>query len=165
MVYLPPRPRSDLGFNSKLARRVAAGVRRGPQREFTAARPGPAASSADRYVVLILPFAELAILVFCAQGSRGCAQSASSLGLRKLNAPYVGKRVNFLAKKSKVPVQIGVDFGRCERLGDPLGRLLFKVQNNGICRSHLCSPRRRRGTFEATPNPRRCLQGIHGFGV
>src|ERR1700722_7565944 len=77
----------------------------------------------------------------------------------------VGKRAIFAAKKPKTPVQVGVDCGRCERLGEPLGHFLTKVPNNGSCRSHICSPRRRRGKFEATPNPRRCLQGIPRFGV
>src|ERR1700730_2439205 len=77
----------------------------------------------------------------------------------------VGKRAIFSAKKPKTPVQVGVDCGRCERLGEPLGRFLSKVPNNGSCRSHICSPRRRRGKFETTPNPRRCLQGIPRFGV
>jgi len=85
MVYLPPRPRSDLGFTFKACAEGRCRCEAGATKGIAGVRPGPAASSADRYIVLILPFAELAVLVFCAQGSRGCAQSANSLGLRKLN--------------------------------------------------------------------------------
>jgi hypothetical protein len=39
-------------------------------------------------------------------------------GLQDRNQPLqasVGKETDFLGKKMKTPVQVGVDFGRCER--------------------------------------------------